>query len=150
MSNIFIPNPELRRKFRKQINAAGYSQLNVMGLVAAQAAYQHGEQWYQAMHRYVAANIEYTKQFVEERLPGVRFVENEGTYLLWLDFKGLNLPDEALEDLIIKKAKLWLDSGSMFGEVGRGFQRINVACPRATLEQALTRLEQRLCDKRDL
>lgn len=141
VSNIFIPNPELRKKIKKQIDAAGYSQLNVLGLVAAKAAYEHGEEWYQAMHRYVGENIAYTRQFIENRLPGVKLVENEGTYLLWLDFRDLNLSERELEDLIVNKAKLWLDSGRIFGTAGKGFQRINVACPRETLKEALTKLE---------
>ncbi|MBQ7943750.1 MAG: pyridoxal phosphate-dependent aminotransferase [Lachnospiraceae bacterium] len=142
VSNILIPNQKLRSKFSQQIAASGYSQLNVLGLVAAKAAYEHGEEWYQAMHQYVSDNIAYTKQFVQERLQKVKLIENEGTYLLWLDFKALKLSEHELEDLIIKKAKLWLDSGRIFGTAGKGFQRINVACPRKTLVEALTRLEQ--------
>lgn len=141
VSNIFIPNPELKRKFRKQIDASGYSQLNVMGLVATKAAYEHGEEWYEAMYKYVSENIAYTKRFIEEKLPEIKLVETEGTYLLWLDFRKLGLSESELEDLLIKKAKLWLDSGRIFGTAGKGFQRINVACPRKTLTEALTRLE---------
>ena len=141
VSNIFIPNQELRRKLRKQIDAAGYSQLNVMGLVAAKAAYEHGDEWYDAMHKYVKDNIDYAKQFIEKKLPDIKVVEPEGTYLLWLDFRALKLSECELEELIIKKAKLWLDSGRIFGVAGRGFQRINVACPRKTLTEALTKLE---------
>ena len=141
ISNILIPNKEVRKKFAKQIDAAGYSQLNVMGLVAAKAAYEHGEEWYEAMHNYVEANIGYTREFVKERLPHVSLVEGEGTYLLWLDFRELNLSESEMEKLIIQKAKLWLDSGRIFGTSGIGFQRINVACPRKTLTEALTRLE---------
>lgn len=113
-----------------------------MGLVATKAAYEYGGEWYEAMHKYVSENIVYTKQFIEDRLPHVKLVETEGTYLLWLDFRNLNLSESELEDLIIKKAKLWLDSGKIFGTAGKGFQRINVACPRKVLEEALTRLEQ--------
>ncbi len=142
VSNIFIPNPKLKSRFKKQMDAVGYSQLNVLGLVAAKAAYEHGEEWYEAMHQYVSENIACTKQFVEEKLPKIKLVEHEGTYLLWLDFRELKLSENELEELIIKKAKLWLDSGRLFGETGRGFQRINVACPRSTLTEALTRLEQ--------
>lgn len=141
LSNIFIPNPELKRKFKKQIDASGYSQLNVMGLVAAKAAYEHGGEWYEAMLKYVGENITFTKRFLEEKLPNIKFIETEGTYLLWLDFKALGLSELELEDLIIKKAKLWLDSGRIFGTAGKGFQRINAACPRATLIEALERLE---------
>lgn len=142
VSNIFIANPRLKQKIRKEINAVGYSQLNAAGLFACQAAYQKGEEWYQAMLAYVKENIAYTKQFVETRLPGVKMAEPEGTYLVWMDFRGLGLADSELEELIVKKAGLWLDSGSIFGDEGRGFQRVNVACPRKTLKLALTKLEK--------
>lgn len=141
VSNIFIPNPEMRSKFVKQIDAAGYSQLNILGLVATKAAYEHGEEWYQGIHKYISENIAFTRHFFHDRLPKVKLIENEGTYLLWMDFRQLNLTENELEDLIVNKAKLWLDSGKIFGKTGRGFQRINVACPRKTLTEALTRLE---------
>ncbi|MBR1931068.1 MAG: pyridoxal phosphate-dependent aminotransferase [Lachnospiraceae bacterium] len=147
LSNIFIPDPTLRRAFKKQVDAAGYSQLNVAGLVACEAAYAHGEEWYEAMKQYVGENIAFTKQYVEEKLPGVRMVEHEGTYLVWLDFRDTGLSAEELEHLIIYEAKLWLDSGKIFGECGQGFQRINVACPRSVLEEALERIRNAL-DKR--
>ena len=139
-SNIFIPNQKLKNAFKKQLAAAGYSQLNAAGLVACEAAYRDGEEWYQAMKKYVAGNIAFTKEFVEKNLPGVNMVEHEGTYLIWLDFNGLGLCAQELEDLIVHKAKLWLDSGRIFGKCGRGFQRINVACPRSTLKEALERI----------
>ena len=142
ISNIFIPNPELRRKFRKQLDAAGTSQLGVLGLVATEAAYSKGEEWYQAMHAYVEANINYTKEYVEKYLPGVKMTDLEGTYLVWLDFRETGLTVEDLEDLILNKARLWLDSGKIFGKAGEGFQRINVACPRATLTEALERIRK--------
>lgn len=146
MSNIFIPNRELKKKFRKELNAAGTSQLGVMGLVACETAYSKGEEWYQAMMRYVSENIKFTQSYVEKHLKGVNMTEHEGTYLVWLDFRGTGLSDDELEDLIIHKAKLWLDSGRIFGESGKGFQRINVACPRSILEEALKRLKEALED----
>ena len=150
LSNIFIPNNALRRAFKKQVAAAGYSQLNVAGLVACEAAYTQGEVWYEAMKSYVGDNITFTKQFVEAHLPGVRMVEHEGTYLVWLDFRGTGLSGEELEHLIINDAKLWLDSGMIFGECGEGFQRINVACPRSVLEEALKRIEAALLKKNEM
>ena len=142
LSNIFIPNPKLRHKFRKELDAAGISQLGVMGLVACEAAYSKGEEWYQAMHSYVADNIVFTKKYVEEKLPGVRMTEHEGTYLVWLDFRETGLSAEELDEQIVYQAKLWLDSGKIFGESGRGFQRINVACPRSVLSEALERIRK--------
>ncbi len=140
ISNIFIPNRDLKHRFCKELDAAGTSQLGVMGLVACEAAYSKGEEWYQAMLAYVNENIEFTKKYVEENLHGVRMVEHEGTYLVWLDFRGMGLSVDELESLIVYKAKLWLDSGKIFGESGRGFQRINVACPRSVLSEALERI----------
>ena len=137
MSNIFIMDDELRRKFRAQMNGAGVSQLGVMGLVACEAAYRQGEEWYQAMMRYVKDNIDFIGQYVKENLPGVRMVEHEGTYLVWLDFRKTGLDEKALEH----KAKLWLDGGAMFGEGGSGFQRVNAACPRKTLTEAMERIK---------
>lgn len=144
LSNIFISNRELRHKFRQQVNAAGISQLSPFGLVACETAYTQGEEWYQAMLAYVAENIAFTKEYVEKHLPGVEMVEHEGTYLVWLDFRKTGLSMEELEDLIVNRAKLWLDSGKIFGKSGEGFQRINVACPRQILEEALHRIREQL------
>lgn len=142
VSNIFIPNDELRRQFKKQIDAAGYSQLNAAGLAACEAAYRDGEEWYNAMISYVKENIAYTKSYIEQNIPQIKMTEPEGTYLVWMDFRELGLQKSALEDLIVNKAGLWLDSGAMFGPAGEGFQRINVACARATLTEALERLKK--------
>ena len=148
ISNIFIADRKLRHRFRKELDRAGISQLGVMGLVACEAAYSQGEVWYEKMHEYVKENIEYTREFVNTRLPGVKMGEHQGTYLVWLDFRGTGLGVEELEDLIIHKAKLWLDSGKIFGEKGKGFQRINVACPRATLTEALERIRKALEERK--
>ena len=144
LSNIFIPNPALRKRFRKQLDAAGISQLGVMGLIASETAYSRGEEWYLAMHAYVRENIAFVREYVENHLPGVSMTDHEGTYLVWLDFSGTGISAETLEELIVHKAKLWLDSGKMFGESGKGFQRINVACPRSVLGEALCRLREAL------
>ncbi len=141
VSNIFISNARLRHQFKKQLDASGYSQLNAVGLAACEAAYQDGEEWYQAVCEYIKENIAYTGNYIKENLPGVKMIVPEGTYLVWLDFRELHLTDVELEDLIINKAGLWLDNGSIFGDSGKGFQRVNVACPRATLTEALERLE---------
>lgn len=146
ISNIFIPNRGLRQRFQKQLDAAGISQLGVMGLVACEAAYGKGEAWYQAMRAYVAQNLAFTEKYVTEKLAGVRMTTHEGTYLVWLDFRDTGLGVDELETLIIHKAKLWLDSGKIFGESGRGFQRINVACPRSILKEALERIRQALTE----
>ena len=142
ISNIFIADQKLRRRFRRQVGAAGYSQLNTMGLTACQAAYRYGEEWHDQLMEYLRANISYVREFLKEKIPKIRLIEPEGTYLVWLDFKELGLREEEREDLIIKKAGLWLDSGAMFGPAGEGFERINIACPRSILKQAMENLEQ--------
>ncbi|MBP5682159.1 MAG: aminotransferase, partial [Bacteroidales bacterium] len=87
-------------------------------------------------------NVEYIKSYVETNLPNVRMINHEATYLVWLDFRGLGLTPAQLDDAIINKSKLWLDSGKIFGASGEGFQRINAACPRRTLEEAMNRLKK--------
>ena len=142
VSNIFIPNTRLRHQLKRQLDASGYSQLNAVGIVACDAAYRYGREWYNGVCSYIKENIEYVGRYLEENIPGVKLLKPEGTYLLWLDFRELHLSDAALEDLIIKKAGLWLDSGAIFGDAGKGFQRINAACPRKILEKALHKLEE--------
>lgn len=142
ISNIFIPDAKLRRKFRKEIDASGISQLSVMGLVACEAAYRKGEQWYQAMRTYVSENIQFVKRYVAENLPNVTMIDTEGTYLVWLDFRKTGLSADELDNVIIHQAKLWLDSGKIFGKCGEGFQRINTACPRCVLKEALDRIRE--------
>ena len=141
VSNIIIPNDKLRKKFRKQISAAGYSQVNALGLVACESAYRNGRQWLDSLKEYLIENINFVRVYLEENIPSVKLIEPEGTYLIWLDFGELGLENEELEDLIINKSGLWLDSGAIFGEDGKGYQRINIACPRKTLEQALNQLK---------
>ena len=141
ISNIFIPNQILRRKFRKEMDRAGISQLSVLGLVATEAAYAHGDEWYAAMKNYVRDNIAFAKTYVEKNLPGVRMIDTQGTYLIWLDFRQTGLTVEELDHKIIYEAGLWLVCGKIFGKTGEGFERINVACPRAVLQEALDRIQ---------
>ncbi|MCM1125879.1 MAG: pyridoxal phosphate-dependent aminotransferase [Lachnospiraceae bacterium] len=146
-SNIFISNARLRHLFKKQIDASGYSQLNSAGIAACEAAYQHGEEWYQAVSKYIRNNIHFVKEYLKEKLPEVKMTAPEGTYLIWLDFRGLGLSENELELLIAQKAGLWLDAGTMFGDDGRGFQRVNAACPRSILETALCQLAKAVHDE---
>lgn len=144
VSNIFIRDSAVKKRFQQEISRSGYSQLNTMGLIACQAAYRHGGEWLEQLKTYLAGNLDFIRSFLRERLPRIRLVEPQGTYLVWLDFSDLGLSDQELEELVSNKAKLWLDSGLMFGEEGRGFQRVNIACPRQLLEKAFTQLEKAL------
>lgn len=149
VSNIFIADEEIRRKFRQEIDATGYSQMNTAGLVAAQAAYEEGEEWFNALLTYLTGNLAILRQFTEKRLPGVTLIEPEGTYLPWLDFSGTGMKGKTLDDFIVNEAGLWLDDGEIFGPGGEGFARINIACPAAILKQALERLEAALKNRKN-
>ncbi|MGN0368689.1 MAG: MalY/PatB family protein [Wujia sp.] len=144
ISNIFIPNRKLRHSFRHQMDAAGISQLGILGLVATQAAYEQGDEWYAQMLSYVKGNIDYVREYTRNNLPGVRVVDGEGTYLVWLDFRDTGIPYQELDRRIIHDAKLWLDSGKIFGKLGEGFQRINVAAPRQTITECLERIKHKV------
>ena len=141
VSNIFIPNQKLRRAFRKQIDAAGYSQLNTLGLVACQAAYTYGEEWLTQVKAYIRSNITFVDDYLKQNLPQIKMLPIEGTYLVWLDCSALGMTADEREQWLWHEAKLWLDGGGIFGKEGEAFERINVACPRATLLQGLEQLK---------
>lgn len=152
-SNIFIPNESMRNRYREVLQIQACGELNYLGMLACQAAYETGEDWLEALLVYLQGNLNYIREFLGTRIPQVKLVEPEGTYLVWLDFNSLGLDEGELEELIVKKARLWLDGGTMFGEAGKGFQRVNIACPRTVIMQALERLEteisRRYCSCQD-
>lgn len=141
-SNIFIPDPVLRKRFIRALDATGYDEPGIIGIVAAEAAYTEGDEWYEKVTEYIRGNIEFTREFVNDNLSCVKMSETQGTYLVWLDFNGTGLKPEEIDDIIINKAKLWLDSGRIFGNPGAGFERINVACPKSVLHTALERIKR--------
>ncbi len=145
--NIIIPNKELRRRYRKANAAAGYSQGSIMGQVAVKSCYTKGDAWVKELVEYIAGNIAWVREFVKENFPKATFVEPEGTYLVWIDFSGYGLSDEELEHLVVDEAKLWLDSGKIFGPATSQFERFNMACPRATVEKAFHQLKDALEEK---
>jgi hypothetical protein len=140
VSNIFIENKKLRDAFRNEIVKSGYSQLNTMGLVAARAAYESGKEWLDEVRAYIKDNLIFFRDYLKENIGELSLIEPEGTYLVWVDFRKLGLSEKQREDLIVNKAKLWIDSGAMFGVDGEGFERFNIACPRSYLKQALDSL----------
>ena len=140
ISNIFIPNRDMRHAFRRELEKTGLFGVNMVGLCACQAAYESGGEWLDQLKEYLEGNIQFLKSFVNEHMPRIKVVDTEGTYLVWMDLQELNLVDQ--KEFIVNKARLWLDTGSMFGDEGRGFERINVACPRTVLEEALNRLKR--------
>ena len=141
-SNLFIKNETLRTQLKNEIVRSGYSQLNTLGVVACQSAYAKGAAWLDALKVYLMENIRFMQEFLASRLPEIRLIEPQGTYLLWLDFSEYGLTQSELDRRIMEDAKLWLNSGTMFGADGKGFQRINIACPKSVLTDALEKLEK--------
>lgn len=142
ISNTFISNAGIRKQFKQEFNRTGYSQPNIMGLVACRAAYKYGAQWLEDLKSYLVSNLGLVRDFLAQELPFIRLVEPEGTYLVWLDCRALGLSDSELDELIVHKAGLWLDAGPIFGAGGEGFQRMNIACPAAILQSALEKLKK--------
>ncbi len=140
VSNILVPNPEIRQCFKRENQANGYNEINALGMTAAEACYNMGKPWLEELKKYLEGNIAYVNNFLVQNLPEVKLVEPEGTYLLWLDFHGTGLSNNEVKERIENKAKLWLDHGDIFGDGGALFERINIACPRSTLEQAMNQL----------
>jgi cystathionine beta-lyase len=139
-ANIFIADGKLRQKLRKEISKTGYSQLNTMGIVSCQAAYEGGGEWVDEMLLYLEKNYLYAKDFFAVNLPKIMVNELEGTYLLWLDMNAFGLSEAELEKVLVEKAGLWVSNGSIFSEEGKGFIRLNIACPLSTLEKAFNKL----------
>ena len=139
-STNFIKNPALRAKFKAERDKTGYDEPSLMGLVAARAAYESGKPWLEDLKNHLRSNIEFVRNYLAERLPNVRLIEPEGPFLLWLDFSSLGYSDSELDDLIVNKAKVWLDRGTMFGPEGDKYQRINIATPQPLLREALDRI----------
>lgn len=139
-SNIFVANPTLRKSFQKEIEKTGYDEPSLMGIVAATTAYSEGGEWFDEAKEYIWENILYAENYIRDHSPKIKVIKPEGSYLLWLDFGDLDLPDEEINHRILQKAKVWLDNGTMFGAEGEKFQRINCATPREILKVALERI----------
>lgn len=143
-ANIIIPNEELRKKYQWANTQAAYSQGSLMGQLAVKVCYTKGADWVYELVEYIYENVKYMSRYVKENFPKAKMVEPEGTYLVWVDFSGYGFSNEELEHLMLEEAKLWLDSGIIFGPETAQFERFNVACPRVMVEQALTQLKNAL------
>lgn len=141
-SNIFIPNQEMRRKLRAKLLDLGAENINRMGLFACEAAYRGGEEWLKQLLSYLYENLALVRDFTKNRMPEIQLIEPEGTYLAWLDCRGMKLSEEALIDFFSNEAKVWLDHGSHSGTEGTGFMRFNLGSPRSVIAEALDRIER--------
>ena len=141
ISNIYIPNDSIRRKYKLEMDKIGYSQSNIMGIIACQAAYENGDEWLKELKAYLKSNYFFVKEYINNNIPKLSLIEPEGTYLLWVDCRRLNLTDRELKELINFKAKVWVDDGYVFGQGGSGYIRLNIACPKETLRRALENIK---------
>jgi cystathionine beta-lyase len=140
LSNIVIHDAAIRERWNAYVcGQLGLSAPNPLSIVAAQAAYEHGGEWLAEILDYLDENIRFMQEFVQRRLPRAGFTPPEGTYLVWLDLSAYGAQEE-LNRLLIKEAKVLAEDGTIFGEEGRGFFRMNVACPRDLLRTALERI----------
>jgi cystathionine beta-lyase len=138
-SSIIIPNKNLRDSFNEA--RVGIPGSNIFGLTAMEAAYRYGDEWLEQLLDYLQKNLEFTLKYFAEKIPRITVIKPQATYLLWLDCRGLGLDDMALRSFMRERAKIGLDDGFLFGAGGSGFQRMNIACPRSILEEALHRIE---------
>jgi cysteine-S-conjugate beta-lyase len=135
-----IPSARLRERFDEQQRAIFVSLANAPAVAASEAAWRRGQDWLEQLLSYIEENYRFMNAFLAERLPRVRAFPLEGTYLAWLDMRDLGLTDDDLKKKLLCNAGVWLDEGTMFGRGGEGFQRLNLACPRSILTDALQRM----------
>ena len=137
VSNAIITDEKLRNRYKELFSTTP----NVLGAEALIAAYNKGETWLEELLEYIESNYNYVLKFVNENVPKIKVIKQEGTFLTWLDCRELGLSDEELERFFLEKAKLALSTGTAFGKGGSGFMRMNIGCPISTVKEALERLK---------
>lgn len=141
-SFVIFPHNKDYDMFEKILGILDIKRNNCFSLVAVEAAYRYGEEWLNQLLKYLEGNVEFLIDYCRENIPKIKPSKPEGTYLVWLDCKDLGLDDESLSDFMINRAKIALDGGNWFGKDGDGYMRINIACPRPILEEALRRIKE--------
>lgn len=145
-SALIIKDKQLRDRVTVQIMNHFVQGANAFGVVALEAAYRHGGPWLNELMGYLQGNLDFLTEFISTRIPVIPVIRPQGTYLVWLDCRQLGLDTEQLDDFMLHNAKIALDEGHIFGTGGAGFERINIACPRSLLKQALEQLESAVND----
>lgn len=139
---MFVRNPELRKPYYEWLESNEFTAPTLTACIGAEAAYTYGENWLDEMLEYVAGNIDFATAYIKENIPGVRVIAPEASFLLWLDFRKLGLNQKELMDLLLDKAHVAINDGTMFGVEGEGFVRLNVGTPRSVLADALDHIRQ--------
>ena len=144
-ANLIIPNKKLREAFVKQRDADHYGSIDPLVHAATLAAYtEDGLEWLSSMVSYVHDNIKYINKFFSENIKKAKIVPTEGTFVIWIDWRGLNIPDERLYEVLEQKALLQLEHGDEYGKEGAGFSRMSIATPRSYIVKALENLKAAL------
>lgn len=141
-SCIVISNKELKDRYDTFLRSIGIMRPGVMGMAGFQAAYEKGGEWLDQLLVYLNGNLAFLKEYIAENLPFVRIMEPEATYLVWMDFREYGMEPEELHRKLLEEGKVWLDEGYLFGDSGNYYERINIACPRSVLKDALDRMKQ--------
>jgi len=141
ISNIFIPNPDIRKRFKDELVRMSAGMVNSMGIIATMAAYKYGDEWLSQLLAYLKGNVDYVREFLTKNTPKIKLVEPEGTYLIWIDCKDMGMSNAQVNSFFKDEAKLFLDTGDIFGSEGECFQRINIGTNRKMLESAMNRIK---------
>ena len=144
IANIVAADTDVRMKIDKAININEVCDVNPFGVEALIAAYNRGEDWLEELKHYLSVNYNYLRAYFDEYLPEFPVVMLEGTYLVWVDCRGLGLSSREIADILLEKEKVQVNPGSLYGEAGEGFIRLNIACPREKLIEGLNRLKRGL------
>lgn len=141
-SYAIVPNPRIRERFFGWLTANEFNEPTLFAPIATIAAFSKGEEWRREMLRYIESNINFVISYCKEHIPQIKPLRPQASFLIWLDCRGLGLDHDRLVDLFVRKARLALNDGEMFGPEGKGFMRLNIASPRAVVREALDRLKE--------
>lgn len=137
-----VPDDTLRARFQQFMEAGEFCEGHLFAYIGCKAAFEHGEEWLNQLLAYIQGNIDFTESYLRQHIPAIGMIRPQASFLVFLDCRQLGLEQEALERLFADKARLALNTGTTFGEPGRGFMRLNVGCPRAVLKLALDQLAE--------
>lgn len=140
-ASVIISNAKLRKTYNKLVQNLHVDMGNVFGNVASIAAFTYGDEWLDRLKMYINGNINFLKGYLEQNIPIIKMIKPEATYMAWLDCTALGMNDKELSKFFIQNAKIGLNPGAQFGIGGSGFMRINLACPRATLQKGLDQMK---------
>ncbi|MDQ0216503.1 cystathionine beta-lyase [Oikeobacillus pervagus] len=140
-SSIIVPNKTIRTKLSNGQLRQGFFTLNMMGITAMEVAYKYGESWLDECIHYIRGNVEYVKDFLQREFPSIQMFDPQGGYLIWINCRELGYSDQELNERLLQKGKLALEPGTKYGKGGEGFVRMNVACPRSTVEEGMKRFK---------